>query len=149
MYIHVNLEGVVIDATELAKFVAQNKNGNKYLTKNRYEAVGIMSSLDTIRLLINKTLTPDWYTVAQVIPVAELPEDYEPNKYKYSDGVFEEYGGIAPESNYELTVAVNGHTEDISITQDGLMETYEETAENTVDIAECRAAIEELYELME
>lgn len=148
MYIQLNLDGVVIDATELAKYVARNKNGGKYLTKNRDEAVGIMSSLDTIRELTRTTLTPDWYTVSQVIPVEKLPADYEPNKYKYEDGEFVKYEGIAPSSNYELTLAVNEHTEDISITQDGLMETYEETTANTTDIAECRAAIEELYEML-
>ena len=148
MYIHLNVEGVVIDATLLAKFVTLNKNGSKYLTPSKKGAVGILSSKDIIRNLVEKVISPDWYTVSQVIPVLSLPEDYVPNKYRYVDGEFVLYEGIAPATNYELTEAVNTHTEDISITQSGLMETYEETEANTNDIAECRAAIEELYEMM-
>ena len=37
---------------------------------------------------------------------------------------------------------------DISDTQAGLMEAYDLTALNTDDIADCRTAIEELYEMM-
>lgn len=111
MYIHINLDGVVIDATELAKYVALNeKNGSKYLTNDRDKAVGIMTSTDTIRQLTKSALAPDWYTVAQVVPVESIPEDYEPNKYRYEAGEFIEYEGVAPETNYELTVKVEAIT---------------------------------------
>lgn len=46
----------------------------------------------------------------------------------------------------KVTERIDGDIED---TQTGLMETYDLTALNTDDIADCRTAIEELYEMIE
>lgn len=127
MYIHLNLDGVIVDATALEKYVAVN-NGTKVLTHDLSKAVGVISSKESVSPLTHTELAPGWYSVAKLIPVAELPEDYAPNKYRYIEGSIVPYDGIAPDNNTELTIKSN---------------------DNSTELAECRTAIEELYEMME
>ena len=127
MYIHINLSGVAIDATETEKYVGLN-NGRKVITHDKEKAVGVVASDETISPLVKAELSPGWYTVSKLIPVAELPEDFAPNRYSYEDGKMIPYTGTAPEKNETLT---------------------EKSMTASVELAECRAAIEELYEAME
>lgn len=150
MYIHINTGGVVIDATEAAKYIAKNENGAKYITTKRDEALGIVGSNDEIRPLAQKVLNPGWYDVNQIVAVPALPEDFAPNKYvyDYSSGEFTEYEGTAPETNLALTMASEANAADISDNREGLIESFESTLANASDIADCRSAIEELYEMI-
>lgn len=104
MFIHINTEGVVIDATEEKKYITKNPTtGKKVITYNVRDAIGVMGSDDIIRQMADKVIEVGFYNVADVIPVSELPEDYEPNRYVYSNGEFEPYEGIAPKDARTLT----------------------------------------------
>ena len=65
----------------------------------------------------------DWYTIE--------------NHYRYDDKYTPNIGKV--EKRLDA---------DIEDTQNGLMETYDLTANNSDEIADCRAALEELYEMM-
>lgn len=65
----------------------------------------------------------DWYVIA--------------NHYRYIDKYTPNISKVEEK--------ING---DISDTQAGLLETYDLTAGNTEDIAECRAAVEEIFEMI-
>lgn len=65
----------------------------------------------------------DWYIVADH---SRYVDRYEPGIVKVEERI----------------------NEDISQATDGLMETYELTAANSDDIADCRTALEELYEMI-
>ena len=105
MFIHVNTEGVVIDATEEKLLVGKHPaTGKKIILKRKTdEAIGVIGSNDTVRQLAKAAVEVGFYTVQDVIPVAELPEDYEPNKYVYSGGEFSLYEGTAPKDIKTLT----------------------------------------------
>ena len=108
MYIHINLNRVVIDATEEINYVGRNATtGMKVLVKNKSEAIGIIGSDLVIRPLASSSLAADFYTVEEAIPVPVIPEDYEPGKYTYSNGEFELYEGTVPMDAEELTKEMN------------------------------------------
>ena len=149
MYIHINTENVVIDVTEQARFVEKNaKTGVIVATTDQRKAIGAIGTADTIRQFASVIVCPNWNTLADVIPVSEIPDDYVPGKYTYSAGEYELYDGIAELSGKELTAKTQVNEEDISSNRDGLMETYEETMTNTEDIAGLREATIELYEMI-
>lgn len=105
MYIHVNTEGVVIDATEEKLLVGKNPTtGKKVILKRKTdEAIGVIGSNDVIRQLAKAAIEVGFYTVYDLIPVSVLPEDYEPGKYVYSNGKFSLYEGTAPKDIKTLT----------------------------------------------
>ena len=108
MYIHVNLNRVVIDVTEDIGYVGRNATtGKKVLIKDKAEAIGVMGSDLVIRPLVSSSLTADFYTVEDVIPVSAIPEDYESGKYTYNNGEFELYDGVVPKDTEELTKEMN------------------------------------------
>ena len=149
MYIHVNTENVVIDVTENARYVEKNpKSGVIVATTDKSKAIGAIGRDDIIRQFAAVIICPNWNTLSDVIPVQELPEDFELGKYVYSDGEFSPYEGIAELSGKELTEKTMVNEEDISSNREGIMETYEETAVNTEDIAGLREATMELYEMI-
>lgn len=108
MYIHVNLNRVVIDVTEDIRYVGRNATtGMKVLVRDKSEAIGVMGSDLVIRPLVSSALAPDFYTVEEAIPVSVIPEDYEPGKYTYNNGKFEFYEGVIPKDAEELTKEMN------------------------------------------
>lgn len=150
MFIHVNLNQVVIDVTEDCILIGKNQTtGKTVIVRDREEALGVLSSESTIRPFVLKSFTEDYYNVLDVIPCDIIPDDYAPGKYIYDNGAFRENEDVVPATNDELTIRIEISEEDIADTRGGLMETSEETEANATDIVELRTAVMELSEEIE
>ena len=118
MYLLLNTKGVVIDIVKEEKYVTKNlRTETKYIcAKNK--ALGVVGNNDAIYNLSAKELSPGFTSIAQVIPVGEIPEEVVPGKYKYESGSFSEYAGTAPETNATLT-------EKATINENAILELYD------------------------
>ena len=142
MYVHLNQDFVVLDATPSLLYVGKNPTtGKKIIVKKKSDnPIGVLGSKSVIRPLASSSLVVDFNTVVDCIPVASLPSGYVPNKFVYhTDGTFTEYEGVAPEDNKTLTVGVNENS-------DGIFDLADAVDENSLSIFDLAEQIGELEE---
>ena len=106
------------------------------------EVIGYASEIRYIKKHANGCYVQCGYEDAEGVAFKSTP--YSLDTEGHLDGAV----GTVSLFEEEETDEVYKHSQDISDTQSGLMETYDLTAETADDMADVRTALEEIYEMI-